>query len=647
MDSSPLNIQRVSQQMFEIDDPFILMMIQKDNQKEIQNLEQKYQIKIQINQGYGQVHILQQEDSIEEHLDQSIVDSIEKHFNNFEKVQKKKVTEQYVECNRDFYLKLNKVLQKYHTKLQQYHLDFIGNESQQDYDQNKIYQPLVVKSIQIQDKFLIQTCKIEQPEYLNFEEIDVLVLNMTQQGLFVDDFGYQLVNSNPGLKQLIKQLKQQIKTSNFIDEHVFYQGKKAISLLIQLQEDEKVCIDNLQVILNKLKEQKYKQKGHLRISVAIRECCGKKYVEAFGSYIKQAIKQKSYLNFPSEINFIVNERNENLISQQLDNLKKIELNEKEKLGLLSLFTSKSKKSQKEDKMWVEESIQSSLLRIQGKGTEVEEIVKIFKKLQQDCFIRFELPLNNGSLTEELVKYLQEIAIKQTMSIEISEKSVSIYAYKKTINKFLPIIANQIRGSQTMLRIQCQVPPNWSNQRENLLLVNLDLSSPEAMDCITAMKKTLPNSKVSRIQRVQNIKLWRNYMYEKQKLVQKGNAKELLLFHGTRNNKPEMIYNGTEEGFDFRLSAHGMYGRGTYFHEMASYSDGYAYHDGSKKVFFLAQVLVGNYYVGGSSGYVSPPIIPGTNGLRYDSIRSNYNEGQNMFIIYHNSKAYPTYLIDYN
>ncbi|KAL4476140.1 hypothetical protein ABPG74_009873 [Tetrahymena malaccensis] len=647
MDNFQFNNQRVSQQMFEFDDPFILMMIQKDNLKEIQSLEEKYNIKIQISQGYNQVHILLQNDSVEEHLDQSIVDSIEKHFNNFEKAQKSKITEQYVECNRDFYLKLNKVLQKDHQELQSYHLDFIGNESQQDYEQNKIYQPLVVKSIQIQDKFLIQTCKIEQPEYLNFEEIDVLVLNMTHEGLFLDEFGYELVNSNPGLKQLIKQLKGKISTSNFIEEHVFYQGKKAISLLIQLQEDEYACIANLQVILDKLRDQKYKQIGYLKIYVAIRECCGKQYIEAFSTYIKQAIKKKSYLNFPSEINFIVNQRNENLISQQLDIIKKIELDEKEKFGLLSLFNQKSKKSEKENKMWAEESIQSSLLRIQGKGTEVEEIVKIFKKLQQDYFVKFEIPLNNGTLSEELVNYLKELGIKQTMNIEINEKSVDLYAYKKTINKFLPIIANQIRGSQTMLRIQCQVPPNWSDQRENLKLVDLNLSSPEAMECITAMKKTLPNSKVSRIQRVQNIKLWRNYMYEKQKLIQKGNAKELLLFHGTRANKPELIYNGTEEGFDFRLSAHGMYGRGTYFHEMASYSDGYAYHDGSKKVFFLAQVLVGNYYVGGSSGYVSPPIIPGSNGIRYDSIRSNGCEGQNMFIIYHNSKAYPTYLIDYN
>ena len=30
----------------------------------------------------------------------------------------------------------------------------------------------------------------------------------------------------------------------------------------------------------------------------------------------------------------------------------------------------------------------------------------------------------------------------------------------------------------------------------------------------------------------------------------------MLFHGTRNNNPKLIYEGIEEGFDFRLSNEG-------------------------------------------------------------------------------------------
>lgn len=70
---------------------------------------------------------------------------------------------------------------------------------------------------------------------------------------------------------------------------------------------------------------------------------------------------------------------------------------------------------------------------------------------------------------------------------------------------------------------------------------------------------------------------KNYLFEKQKLLEKGNANELLLFHGTRAADPQLIYSSEEEGFDFRLSAdNGSYGKGTYFHEMASYSHKFRY-----------------------------------------------------------------------
>jgi len=49
----------------------------------------------------------------------------------------------------------------------------------------------------------------------------------------------------------------------------------------------------------------------------------------------------------------------------------------------------------------------------------------------------------------------------------------------------------------------------------------------------------------------------------------------LLFHGTRETNPEIIYKG-EEGFDFRFSKEGMFGKGIYFAEDPAYSHNYAY-----------------------------------------------------------------------
>jgi len=49
----------------------------------------------------------------------------------------------------------------------------------------------------------------------------------------------------------------------------------------------------------------------------------------------------------------------------------------------------------------------------------------------------------------------------------------------------------------------------------------------------------------------------------------------LLFHGTKETKPEEIFMG-EEGFDFRFSNAGFFGEGIYFAEDPAYSHEYAY-----------------------------------------------------------------------
>ncbi len=76
-------------------------------------------------------------------------------------------------------------------------------------------------------------------------------------------------------------------------------------------------------------------------------------------------------------------------------------------------------------------------------------------------------------------------------------------------------------------------------------------------------------------------MWKNYLFEKQKLQEKGDSTERWLFHGTRNTDPAVIYKGNEEGFDFRVCGGGMYGRGTYFHETANYSYGFGYNNNGK------------------------------------------------------------------
>jgi hypothetical protein len=54
-----------------------------------------------------------------------------------------------------------------------------------------------------------------------------------------------------------------------------------------------------------------------------------------------------------------------------------------------------------------------------------------------------------------------------------------------------------------------------------------------------------------------------------------NQYPILLWHGTRENKPSLIYD-SQEGFDKRFSSKGMWGEAIYFAVNASYSHMYRY-----------------------------------------------------------------------
>jgi hypothetical protein len=86
-----------------------------------------------------------------------------------------------------------------------------------------------------------------------------------------------------------------------------------------------------------------------------------------------------------------------------------------------------------------------------------------------------------------------------------------------------------------------------------------------------------------------------------------------LFHGTSATDPSLIYK-SESGLDMRFSKPGMYGKGIYFAENSSYSDGYAYfknNSSGQKQMFLALVLVGDSVGLHPQDYNIPPCKPGS------------------------------------
>jgi len=71
---------------------------------------------------------------------------------------------------------------------------------------------------------------------------------------------------------------------------------------------------------------------------------------------------------------------------------------------------------------------------------------------------------------------------------------------------------------------------------------------------------------------------------------------MMLFHGTRTNPPEKIYEDKEEAFIINYSSdNNMFGRGIYFAKEAAYSHSYAYSALSgygTKIILYCRVLVG-------------------------------------------------------
>ena len=161
-------------------------------------------------------------------------------------------------------------------------------------------------------------------------------------------------------------------------------------------------------------------------------------------------------------------------------------------------------------------------------------------------------------------------------------------------------------------------------------------------------------KICKLERIQNKWLWRKYVRHKEAMSEKnkGAVNEKELFHGTSSTDPEEIYR-SEDGFDMRYSRAGLWGQGSYFAEMASYSDRYSYNvSGGVKQMFVANVLTGeSANLRQKRELRMPPekdlAMGGIFGktMRYDTVTGITN-GCRIYVTYNNDKAYPFYLITY-
>ena len=197
------------------------------------------------------------------------------------------------------------------------------------------------------------------------------------------------------------------------------------------------------------------------------------------------------------------------------------------------------------------------------------------------------------------------------------------------------------------------PSWWKPHSTTVKVFRVQSGTQEWSHVKRKFRATITDAYIKRIWRVQNTWLWKRYVHHKKMMEEKnrGAVNEMELFHGTGETDPREIYD-SEEGFDMRFSAQGMWGQANYFAVKASYSDKYAHTNTSgQKEIFLANVLTGDTYrCSSDSSLRMPPLKPSTGGVqlhqvRYDTV-TGFTGGCQVYMTYDNQKAYPTYLILY-
>ncbi|KAL3863575.1 hypothetical protein ACJMK2_005326 [Sinanodonta woodiana] len=244
-------------------------------------------------------------------------------------------------------------------------------------------------------------------------------------------------------------------------------------------------------------------------------------------------------------------------------------------------------------------------------------------------------------------------------------------YDRVMKYLRNIELDKLKENQEKLKKQqemndLRLPVTWTRMAndENLKCVSLNPNDQEYIDVSQkflasagsagqqavmmrlAMHYGSPGLTVIKIERVQNKSLYQQYKAKKRQLEQQNNgrANEKELWHGTAITS---IQNINHNGFNRSYSGSGSHGDGTYFAVNASYSvNGYCHVDAKgHRHIYLAHVMTGDSIVLGSGIRVLPPKDPMKPHITYDSTTDSLANPQ-MFVIFHDAQAYPSYHITF-
>ncbi|NXA93472.1 PAR14 polymerase, partial [Melanocharis versteri] len=377
-----------------------------------------------------------------------------------------------------------------------------------------------------------------------------------------------------------------------------------------------------------------------KINVAVVQICGenKKEVEEAEKWLRNAIsKEQSQIEIVDDsISYFGEEERE-----ELD-----DLGEKLKIVLLLKGTSIEISGVTKDVWMASSAVHKMICRVKdGKETQAKLLQNSveWKYFEKDSYVPFpsltNLELENAYVGKQKII---EVTIREQKYTVHLERKTAVDAQGKQIS------ITRVDKSEDLK--STVLPSTWDPmENERLKIVELKRDSREYKDVQERFLQTCQLFRIEKIERVQNLYLWKNYQIKKCEMDKKNGSRknERLLFHGTSQESLIFINNsGFNRSYAGMNAAH--FGNGTYFAVNASYSanDTYSKPDvNGRKYMYLARVLVGEYSQG-KRGSITPARKNPSNPVDlYDSSTDNVNQ-PSMFIIFNDIQAYPEYLITF-
>ncbi|KAL7465230.1 hypothetical protein ACHAXS_005564 [Conticribra weissflogii] len=236
---------------------------------------------------------------------------------------------------------------------------------------------------------------------------------------------------------------------------------------------------------------------------------------------------------------------------------------------------------------------------------------------------------------------------ESQMTELEKKMAAISAIDDELVDINKIVedAKQRQASLIKKRAALQeTPETWSKSDEILVLVPPE--DGQYWKIFNIMRETIPNVHISQLWRVQNDSLWSYYSFHRDRLGENGiQANERRVWHGTSALEPSVIYQDKMDGFMMQFAAQGLWGRGIYFADKASYSKNYSYkppmssstterpdaREGELEM-FLTRLLIGKDIKLDQNRLLTvPPPDPST-GLKYNTVTGE-TQGSQVWIVY--------------